>query len=140
MQSIGVLGRRGWVSHGVVVGPEGDSKAITLVHPRFHPWVERRDRGRDRAQVLRNQDLERRELLPDKGSSREHVTWQDAEREGVGVLDNDHVFHGQVEVACEGRSRYGGARYQPCLHEMHPDMWLLIGMCGRGRPSPAARR
>jgi hypothetical protein len=77
---------------------------------------------------LRDQDLERRDLLPDKGSSREHVTWQEAEREGVGVLDNDRVFHGQVEVACERRSRYGGARYQPCLHEMHPDMWLLIGM------------
>jgi hypothetical protein len=105
-----------------------------LVHPRFYPWVERRNRGRDRAQVLRDQDLERRDLLPGEGSSREHVTWQEAKGEGVGVLDNDHVFHVQVEVACEGRSRCGRARYQPCLHEMHPDMCPLFGNAGRQVP------
>jgi len=127
MQSLGVPGRRGRVSHRLVVGPEGDSKVITLVHTRFYPRVERRDRGRDRTQVLRDQNLERRDFLPDKGSSREHVTWQEAESEGVGVLDNDHVFHMQVEVAPEGRSRCGCTRYEPCLHKMHPDMCPLIG-------------
>src|SRR6266480_5852974 len=135
MQSVGVPGRRGRVSHRLVVGPEGASKVITLVHTRFYPRVERRDRGRDRAQVLRDQNLERRDFLPDKGSSREHVTWQEAESEGVGVLDNDHVFHMQVEVAPEGRSRCGCTRYESCLHKMHPDMCPLIGMrvnlCGR---------
>jgi len=127
MQSVGVPGRRGRVSHRLVVGPEGDGKVITLVHTRFYPRVERRDRGRDRGQILRDQNLERRDFLPDKGSSREHVTWQEAESEGVGVLDNDHVFHMQVEVAPEGRSRCGCTRYEPCLHKMHPDMCPLIG-------------
>jgi hypothetical protein len=68
-----------------------------------------------------------RQHLADNRSSGEHVTRQEAETEGVGVLYNDHILHMQVEVAPERRSRSGCTRYEPCLHNVHPDMRPLIG-------------
>jgi hypothetical protein len=124
IQSVGVLRRRGRVSRRVVVSPVGHGKVITLIHTRFHPGVERRDRGGDRAQALRDQHFERCDFLADNRSSGEHVTRQEAETESVGVLYNDHILHMQVEVAPEGRSRSGCTRYEPCLHNVHPDMWV----------------
>ena len=79
------------------------------------------------------QHFERCDFLADNRSSGEHVTRQEAETEGVGVLYNDHILHMQVEVAPEGRSRSGCTRYEPCLHNVHPDMWVRSSADERGK-------
>jgi hypothetical protein len=80
---------------------------------------------------------------PSDGCSRDKVTWQEAESQLVGVLENDHVVHKEIEVAGEGRSRSSPARHKTCLHTriltcVRSSASSGFTICGIGR-HPATR-
>ena len=98
LERVGVVGwwdisRR----HRLVVGPQRDREAVTLVDARLHPRLERSHRALGFGEPLSELDFELCDLVPDRCDPGKDVARQQPQRELVRVVKNDRVVDRQVE-------------------------------------------
>jgi hypothetical protein len=83
--------------HRLIVGPQCDREAVTLVDARLHPRLKRSHRAIGFGQPLSKVYFELRNFLSYVCHASKDVTGQQAQREFVRVVKNDRVIDSQVK-------------------------------------------
>ncbi len=104
------------VSRVVVVGPERHRIAVAFVDARLDAALESGNRGVERGESGRELDLEARNLTADMGDPSEDVTWEEAHRELVRVVEHDGVVGTKARSDGDRDRRCDGTRDVGSLH------------------------
>ena len=105
----------------VVVGPQRDDEAITLINARLYSGVQSSYRAPGFGELLGKVDLELCGLMRSRCDSGKDVTRPQAHSEPVGIVKNDRFVGGQVK---RRGGRYGRSQRALNLRWMHPDNFL----------------
>jgi hypothetical protein len=83
--------------HGLVVGPQRDHEAITLIDAWLHSRLKSSHRTLRFREPLSKIDLELCDLTRHRCNPRQNITEQQRQSELVRVIKNDHVVDRQVK-------------------------------------------
>jgi hypothetical protein len=114
----------------MVVGPQRDGEAITLINARLYSGFQSSHRAPGFGEPLGKLDLELRGLMRCRCDSGKDVTRQQAHSEPVRIVKNDRVVGGQAK---RRGGRHGRSQRALKLRWLHPADFLTAADLRRPR-------